>query len=100
STAPWPRASCRTSWPGWSAPPACWPSRRMIEAIIFDMDGVLVDTRADWENVRRDLMAAHGYAWSAADRERVEGANTREWSAYMARCIGQGLSAEQVAETV
>ena len=34
----------------------------MIEAVIFDLDGVLIDSEPVWEEVRRQVVAAHGGA--------------------------------------
>jgi len=59
-------------------------STPVIEAILFDLDGVLVDTEIWWDEVRRDYAARHGRAWTAADRESVMGANSRQWSRTMA----------------
>jgi HAD superfamily hydrolase (TIGR01509 family) len=53
-------------------------------AVIFDLDGVLVDTEIWWDDVRREFAAAHGRPWTEADRAAVMGANSRQWSATMA----------------
>jgi HAD superfamily hydrolase (TIGR01509 family) len=54
-----------------------------IEAVIFDLDGVIVDSEIWWDEVRRDFAAERGKRWTDADRAAVMGANSRQWSATM-----------------
>ena len=34
-----------------------------IEAVVFDLDGVLIDSEPVWEEVRRGLVAESGGRW-------------------------------------
>ena len=54
-----------------------------LEAVIFDLDGVIVDSEIWWDDVRRDFAAARGMPWSTDDRVAVMGSNSRQWSATM-----------------
>jgi HAD superfamily hydrolase (TIGR01509 family) len=73
----------------------------VIEAVVFDMDGVLIDSEPVWERVRRRFVADYGGRWADDTQERLMGMSTAEWSAYLASDLGiTGLTPRQVAERV
>ncbi len=72
----------------------------MIEAVVFDMDGVLVDSEPVWERVRRAFTAAHGGRWAHDAQDRMMGMSTAEWSAYMSEDFGIPLPPAEIAERV
>jgi len=72
----------------------------VIEAVVFDMDGVLIDSEPVWERVRRKFVAGHGGRWPEDAQGRLMGMSTAEWSAYMSSEFGLPLSPPQVAELV
>lgn len=59
-----------------------------IEAVVFDMDGVLTDTETIWDEVRRDLAAEDGLAWPDGATEAMMGMSTSEWSQFLAETVG------------
>jgi HAD superfamily hydrolase (TIGR01509 family) len=73
----------------------------VIEAVVFDMDGVLIDSEPVWERVRRRFVADRGGRWAADAQDRMMGMSTAEWSAYLSTDFGiAGLTPRQVAEQV
>ncbi len=73
----------------------------MIEAVVFDMDGVLVDTEGLWDEVRRELVAEWGGVYPEGTARAMMGMSSTEWSAYMAEQLGvQRQPAEIGAEVV
>jgi HAD superfamily hydrolase (TIGR01509 family) len=54
-----------------------------VRAVVFDMDGVLLDTERVWHEVRRDFVALQGGKWAEADQRAVMGANSAQWSEYI-----------------
>ncbi len=72
----------------------------MIEAVIFDLDGVLVDSEPVWERVRRGLVAEHGGHWAGDAQRKLMGMSTPEWARYLSRDLGVGLPPDQVAAEV
>lgn len=55
----------------------------VIEAVVFDLDGVIVDSEIWWDEVRARFAAEHGRRWTADDRRAIMGANSRQWSRTM-----------------
>jgi HAD superfamily hydrolase (TIGR01509 family) len=73
----------------------------VIEAVVFDVDGVLIDSEPVWERVRRNFVATRGGRWPDDAQDRMMGMSTAEWSAYISEDFGlRGLSAQRVAELV
>jgi HAD superfamily hydrolase (TIGR01509 family) len=73
---------------------------RVIKAIVFDMDGVLIDSEPVWERVRRKFVADHGGRWPDDAQDRLMGMSTAEWSAYLSEDFGLRLPPARVAELI
>ena len=69
----------------------------MIKAVVFDLDGVLVDSEPVWEQVRRGLVAERGGHWAPDAQRRLMGMSTPEWARYLSEDLGVALPPDQVA---
>ena len=72
----------------------------MIEAVIFDLDGVLIDSEPVWEQVRRQVVAEHGEHWAPDAQRRLMGMSTGEWARYLSSQLGVALPPDEVAAVV
>lgn len=72
----------------------------MIEAIIFDMDGLLIDSEPCWDEARRIMAAEAGVDWNNDDHKAVMGVSTNEWVEYMMRRLSLTIPATEVEETI
>ncbi|HEX4719104.1 MAG TPA: HAD family phosphatase [Thermoleophilaceae bacterium] len=71
-----------------------------VEAVIFDLDGVLVDTEPLWAAVRRELTLRSGGSWTEEAAAPMLGMSGPEWSAYMHDSLGVPLAPGEIHERV
>ena len=72
----------------------------MIKAIVFDLDGVIVDSEQVWDDVREQLAKERGGRWHEGAQAAMMGMSSPEWSAYMHDEIGLEESPEEINDEV
>jgi HAD superfamily hydrolase (TIGR01509 family) len=72
----------------------------MIAAVVFDLDGVLIDSEPVWERVRRELVAERGGHWAPDAQRKLMGMSTQEWARYLSEDLDVGLPPAEVASLV
>ena len=71
-----------------------------IKAIIFDMDGLLIDSEPVWNEARIQMAAERGIDWTVDDHHNVMGTSTKEWTTYMINRLDLALTPAEVEKTV
>ncbi len=59
-----------------------------IAAVVFDLDGVLVDSEHVWDEVRERLARERGGRWHERAQADMMGMSSTEWARYMHDVIG------------
>jgi HAD superfamily hydrolase (TIGR01509 family) len=72
----------------------------VIEAVVFDLDGVLVDSEHVWDEVREDLARERGGHWHDRAQADMMGMSSAEWSRYMHDVIGLTDTPEAINDEV
>ena len=69
-----------------------------LQAVLFDMDGLLVNSEPLWFEVEAGIMARMGSPWGQADQEHLIGGSLRRSTAYMRRKAAVPVPEETIAE--
>src|SRR4051812_18299767 len=69
-------------------------------AIVFDLDGVLVDSEQVWDEVRQGVVAGRGGRWRDEATRAMQGMSTPEWSAYLVGSLGAAGPPEEIGRAV
>lgn len=72
----------------------------MIEAVVFDLDGVLLDSEHVWDEVREELAHERGGRWHGGAQADMMGMSSTEWSRYMHDVIGLPDSPGEISAEV
>ncbi|MGH3391436.1 MAG: HAD family hydrolase [Actinomadura sp.] len=67
-----------------------------LQAVLFDMDGLLIDSERIWLEVETEVMAWLGVPWGPEHQEQLVGGSLHRTAAYMLGLSGPVASAEEV----
>jgi HAD superfamily hydrolase (TIGR01509 family) len=71
-----------------------------VEAVVFDLDGVLIDSEHIWDDARQALARDRGARWTETASRDMMGMSSPEWSRYMHDVIGLRDSPEAISAEV
>jgi HAD superfamily hydrolase (TIGR01509 family) len=73
---------------------------REIAAVIFDLDGVLLDSETAWVDVKREFTQESGGRWKERAKWDMLGMSSTEWSRYMHDELEVPVSPETISSEV
>lgn len=68
----------------------------MIEAVIFDLDGVLLESEEVWDAVREELVRERGGRYDAEVQRAMMGMSSLEWARYLHEVAGVPDEPEEI----
>ncbi len=71
-----------------------------IAAVVFDLDGVLLDSEAAWVKVKKEFTEETGGHWKEQAQWDMLGMSSIEWSRYMHDELGVPVPPEQISSAV
>jgi HAD superfamily hydrolase (TIGR01509 family) len=71
-----------------------------VTFVVFDLDGVLVDSEQVWDGVREELAHERGGNWHPGAQRDMMGMSSKEWSVYMHDRIGLAESPDEINRIV
>jgi HAD superfamily hydrolase (TIGR01509 family) len=72
----------------------------LIEGVVFDLDGLLLDTEQLWDETREALARERGGRWHDRAQADMMGMSSLEWSRYMHDVIGLAEPPEEISAEV
>ena len=69
-------------------------------AVVFDLDGVILDSEHVWAGARRDLVRERGGSWPAGSEEAMIGMSSPEWSNYLRTRLGVPMAEAEISDEV
>lgn len=68
----------------------------MIKAVIFDMDGILINSEPVWFKARKDLFEPLNLEWTWEDQKNTMGVSTQTWVDYMTKKADGKLTPDEI----
>ena len=72
----------------------------MPDAVVLDLDGVLIDSEERWDAVRQAVAAEHGGRWTPQATRAMMGMSAPEWARYMHEQLGVTLAPASIQSAV
>jgi HAD superfamily hydrolase (TIGR01509 family) len=72
----------------------------VIDAVIFDLDGVILETEEIWDEVRGRYVLEHGGRYDAAAQRAMMGMSSPEWSRFLSEELGVPGSPEEISADI
>ena len=72
----------------------------MFQAVLFDMDGLFINSEPDWHAAESEMMRSHGYEWTPEDQLKCLGGPLKRVTEYMSLCLKGAKTPEQLGELI
>src|SRR6266567_4675172 len=85
---------------------SCWHARRygrpmpVPAAVVFDLDGVLIESERVWDTARKELVRDRGGTWHDSATTDMMGMSSKEWSGYMHDRLGVPMDPAEINDAV
>ena len=72
----------------------------MFQAILFDMDGLFIDSEPAWHAAETEMMRGYGYNWQPEDQLQCLGGPLSRVSEYMSSCLNGAVAPEVLGQEI
>ncbi len=72
----------------------------MFQAVLFDMDGLFIDSEPEWHAAESEMMRSNGYDWTPEDQLRCLGGPLQRVTEYMSECLNGAKTPEQLGDLI
>jgi len=72
----------------------------VIDGVVFDLDGLLLDSEQVWDAAREELARERGGHWHDRAQRDMMGMSSQEWSRYMHDVVGLPDPPEEISAEV
>jgi HAD superfamily hydrolase (TIGR01509 family) len=72
----------------------------MSRALVFDLDGVLLDSEQVWNEAKQELVREQGGRWREDAPRRMMGMSSPEWAGYLHDELGVPLDPDEISAEV
>ena len=76
------------------------PGARPTAAVIFDLDGVLLESEQVWNEAKHELVEERGGSWREDAPRAMMGMSSPEWSAYLRDELGVDMDPPAISDAV